>query len=79
MDFSGLFHQLNISWPAVAVNIVGFWLVGVPISIYLGFRTDARAAGLWWGFVAGLGAVAAFLVLRIRVRMRDDLDRVERD
>ncbi len=32
--------------------------------------------GLWWGLVAGLGLVALFLVLRVRVRMHRELDRV---
>lgn len=27
MDFSGLFHQLNIDWNAVVINIVGFLLL----------------------------------------------------
>jgi len=47
-------------------NVMGFWLVGMPVSLWLGFRAGAGVQGLWWGFVAGLAAVAAFLVLRVR-------------
>ncbi|MEY3111967.1 MAG: hypothetical protein RIT23_1098, partial [Actinomycetota bacterium] len=32
--------------------------------------------GLWWGFVAGLVAVATFLVLRVRVRLSRPLTRL---
>ena len=73
---AGVLRGVGDTRAPLVVNLVGFWLVGVPISTYLGFRTDARAVGLWWGFVAGLGAVAAFLLVRIRVRMRRDLARV---
>lgn len=49
------------------VMLGAYWLLGVPVSAYLGFRTPLRAAGLWWGFVLSLAAVAIFLALRIRV------------
>jgi len=47
-------------------NVLGFWLVGMPVSLWLGFRAGLGVVGLWWGFVAGLAAVGAFLVLRVR-------------
>jgi MATE family multidrug resistance protein len=58
------------------IALVGFWLVGLPVSVYLGFRAGAGPIGLWWGFVAGLGAVAALLLLRARARFRGELARV---
>ncbi len=47
-------------------NLLGFWLMGMPVSLWLGFRAGLGVVGLWWGFVAGLAAVAVFLVLRVR-------------
>lgn len=47
--------------------LASYWVVGVPVSAYLGFHTQLRAAGLWWGFVVSLAGVAVFLFLRIRV------------
>ncbi len=47
--------------------LASYWVVGVPVSAYLGFHTQLRAAGLWWGFVVSLAGVAVFLYLRIRV------------
>ena len=58
------------------VMLAAYWLVGVPVSAYLGFRTDLQAAGLWWGFVVSLGAVAMVLFLRILVVFRRELGRV---
>lgn len=61
------------------VNILGFWLLGFPVSLFLGFRVGLGPRGLWWGFVAGLAAVAILLVLRMRVRLRSPLERVRVD
>lgn len=49
------------------VMLAAYWLIGVPVSAYLGFQTAMRAAGLWWGFVISLGLVAVVLYLRIRI------------
>jgi MATE family multidrug resistance protein len=59
------------------VNILGFWLIGLPVSLWLAFGAGFGAAGLWWGFVAGLGAVAIFLVLRVRARLGRELRRID--
>ncbi len=57
-------------------NVLGFWLIGMPVSLGLGFAAKLQVVGLWWGFVAGLAAVATFLVLRVRVRLGGELRRV---
>ncbi|HVZ78789.1 MAG TPA: MATE family efflux transporter [Gemmatimonadaceae bacterium] len=64
--------------PLVAM-LAGYWLIGLPTSVYLGFRTDAGPTGLWWGFVTGLGSVALFLSLRVGRLMRGDLSRIHVD
>lgn len=61
------------------VNVLGFWLIGLPVSFYLGFRTDLGPEGLWWGLVVGLAAVSIFLLLRVRVRFGRDLHRITLD
>lgn len=61
------------------IGLLGFWLIGMPVSIYLGLFTSLRAAGLWWGFVVGLAAVAIFLLLRIRHRFARELSRITVD
>ena len=59
------------------VNILGFWFIGLPTSLLLGFRLGFGPEGLWWGFVAGLGTVAVFLLARIAWRFRGDISRVD--
>lgn len=62
--------------PLIAM-LTGYWLVGLPVSVVLGFHTTLRATGLWWGFVASLGLVAIFLFLRMRVLFGRELYRVD--
>lgn len=57
-------------------NLLGFWLFGMPVSLALGFGVRLGVVGLWWGFVAGLFAVAAFLLFRVRRRLSGEITRV---
>lgn len=54
----------DTTFPAV-MAILGFWGIGFPFSWHLGFRAGWGPAGLWWGFTAGLAAVALLYGLRI--------------
>jgi MATE family multidrug resistance protein len=53
----------------MVANLLGYWLVGIPVSFYLGFRTGLGPAGLWWGLVLGLGLVGTSLLIRVRNRL----------
>lgn len=46
------------------MTFISYWVIGFPISIYLGIYTDLKAAGIWIGLLAGLTAAAIFLYLR---------------
>lgn len=46
------------------MTFVSYWIIGFPISIYLGIYTDLEAAGIWIGLLAGLTSAAIFLYLR---------------
>lgn len=47
-----------------AVNVGAHWLVGLPLSLYLGFVVGWGARGLWWGLMAGLAVVSTALLFR---------------
>lgn len=36
------------------VNLVAYWLIGIPVAYYLGFGAGYGAPGLWTGLIAGL-------------------------
>ncbi len=46
------------------ITFVAYWVVGFPISLYLGEYTELKATGVWIGLLAGLTAAALFLYLR---------------
>ena len=73
---AGVLRGLGDTRAPLIGMIAGYWLIGLPVSLVLGFRTPLRAAGLWWGFVASLSIVALFLAWRIRVLFRRGIARV---
>lgn len=73
---SGILRGAGDTRAAMISNMLGFWLIGTPVSLWLGFGAGLGLVGLWWGFVAGLAAVALFLVTRVRVRLAGELKRV---
>lgn len=46
------------------ITFVAYWIIGFPISIYLGLYTELKAIGVWIGLLSGLTAAAIFLYLR---------------
>ncbi len=46
------------------ITFVAYWVIGFPISFYLGKYTDLKATGIWIGLLAGLSAAALFLYIR---------------
>ena len=73
---AGILRGAGDTTAPLIVMLAAYWLVGVPVSAYLGFKTSLRAQGLWWGFVISLGTVAVFLYLRIRIVFRREVGRL---
>jgi MATE family multidrug resistance protein len=46
------------------ITFVAYWVIGFPISYYLGEHTNLKAVGVWIGLLAGLTAAAVFLYIR---------------
>jgi len=60
----------------MVLNLVGFWLLGLPVSLGLGFGLDWGPTGVWWGLAIGIGAVAILLTSRVRHRLGRGLHRL---
>lgn len=82
--FAGLF-QLFDSGQALAAGMlrglgdtrvpmiyagIGYWGVGFPLGVALGFGTNLAGSGIWIGLAAGLGVVAVLLTVRWMRRER---------
>ena len=72
---TGALRGVADTFRPMVYNVLGFWLFGLPISLWFGFARDAGPVGLWWGLAAGLGAVAVLLLRRMWKRFRRPLAR----
>ncbi|RIV32483.1 MATE family efflux transporter [Flagellimonas lutimaris] len=46
------------------ITFIAYWLIGFPISYYLGLHTSLESTGIWIGLLLGLTASAIMLYLR---------------
>ena len=63
----------------VLANFFGFWVLGLPLGCWLGFGLGAGPAGLWWGLVLGLFAVAGVLLVVLHWRVQERRGRLAAD
>lgn len=59
----------DTKWPMV-VALVGYWGVGLPVALALGFWAEWGGLGVWVGLAVGLAFVAIILVARFALRER---------
>jgi MATE family multidrug resistance protein len=62
-------------WPLLFA-LVGYWLVGLGIGVWLAFGRDWRGVGIWVGLASGLAAVAVLMLARWVMRDRLGLARL---
>ena len=49
-----------------AITFVAYWLVGFPISYFLGLYTEYESIGIWIGLLSGLTVSAVLLYIRFK-------------
>jgi len=57
----GLMRGMGRPQAGAIVNLVGFYVIGLPLAWLLAFPAELGIIGIWWGLVAGLGGVALML------------------
>ena len=73
---SGVLRGAGDTRTPMFVHLLGFWALGIPVGWYLSRRTELGPEGLWWGLVLGLAVAATILVLRVRARLGETVERV---
>ncbi len=58
---TGALRGLGQTRRPLLINVLGHWLIGLPIGLWLGFGLKWGAPGIWIGLVAGLASVAILL------------------
>jgi len=61
----GVLRGMGHTRPAAWASFLGYWVLALPLGVGLALGFDAGVAGIWWGFLAGLAAVAVGLVVWI--------------
>ena len=46
------------------ITFIAYWIIGFPVSYYLGLHTAYKSTGIWIGLLLGLSASAVMLYLR---------------
>ena len=72
----GILRGVGDTRTPLVVNLIGYWLFALPLSLFLAFRLGLGPRGLWWGFVGGLAMVAMILLTRVRARLGRKLGRL---
>ena len=72
----GILRGIGDTRAPVVISMLGYWLIGLPASLLLGFRLGMGPPGLWWGLVLGLAVTAAVLLARVRLRLRGRIRRL---
>jgi MATE family multidrug resistance protein len=75
----GVLRGIGDTRAPVILSLLGYWVIGLPVSLWLGFRLGWGPEGLWWGLVLGLAVTAVVLLARVRSRLRRTLERVRID
>lgn len=61
---TGMLRGLGDTRVPMIYAAIGYWGIGMPLGILLGFWTPLAGAGIWIGLATGLGVVAIPLMIR---------------
>ncbi len=64
----GVLRGMGRTRPAAWFNLLGYWILALPLGAWLVLRAGWGLQGIWWALCLGLAVVAVLLVLWIRVR-----------
>jgi MATE family multidrug resistance protein len=70
VTMSAALRGLSDTRVPLVIALVGYWLVGLPVSYVFCFPLGFRGVGIWMGLAAGLAAVGVVLTIRFAMRER---------
>jgi MATE family multidrug resistance protein len=67
---ANMLRGLHDSRVPLVIALMGYWAIGAPVGVALGFATSLAAVGVWIGLATGLAVVAVLLMGRWRAKER---------
>ena len=73
----GVLRGLGKQKLCLLLNILGFWVLGVPLGATLTFAAGLGVFGLWWGLVIGIycTAIIGMFILRFSMDWRKEAEK----
>ena len=65
---SGVLRGMGRTRPAALFNLVGYYVLGLPLAAWLGRPERLGLVGIWWGLALGLAVVAGLSVVWVALR-----------
>jgi multidrug resistance protein, MATE family len=65
---SGVLRGMGRTRPAALFNLIGYYLLGLPLAAWLGRPERLGLVGIWWGLALGLAVVAGLSVVWVALR-----------
>jgi MATE family multidrug resistance protein len=59
---TGALRGVGNTQAGLIVHLIGYWVVGLPVGLWLGFGRKMGAVGLWIGLCVGLMIAGAALI-----------------
>lgn len=60
----GLLRGLEDTRVPMIIAAVSYWIIGMPVSYFLGFKMDMGGVGIWLGLAVGLAFAGVFMMAR---------------
>lgn len=67
---AGALRGLKDTLAPMLITVFAYWVVGLPLGYWMGFRLGWGAPGLWVGLIGGLTVAAALLGARLQRLLR---------
>lgn len=69
---NGVLRGLKDTRAPMAITLIAYWCIGMPLGSWLGLGLGWGPRGMWWGLIVGLAVAALLLSARVRRLTRND-------
>ncbi len=70
VTLAGILRGLSVTRSTSLSIFFGYWIIGIPLGIYLGFYTKLESQGFWIGLAMSLAMVALMLGIVLKRKLK---------